>query len=138
MADFVAATRVQIVCPSGTAALFRATSRIIALLLAEESLKTWGGFTYSLPNPPVFIGYFWNEPEDTVDAEADDEPWWEEDRNVLVLIDVVGLSADDLAPYFTRLRSRVHAIYRDERQAQKAIWITAHPLQVLGVDNAST
>lgn len=123
---FVAATRVQVVCPAGNAALFRATNRIIGVLLAEQDVRDWGGFTYSLPTPPMFLGYFWR-----TDRGEPQRSGWESDRNVLILIDVRGQSADEVLPYFVRLRQRVAEIYATELQAQAALWITAHPLNIL-------
>src|SRR5438128_7955834 len=93
---FSAATRMQLVCPAGNPDLTAATNTIIAMLLAEQRIRDWGGFTFSNVAPPVFSGFFWhtysNEPERNV---------WDLDQNVLILIDVIGYSADALVEYFT-------------------------------------
>src|SRR5262249_27748608 len=114
----------QLVCPCGTRSLLLATNRIIALLLAEETVQQFGGCTYSTLDPPVFIGQFWDVPRTGNGS-------WEEDRNVLITIDAPGQAAETLLLYFSVLRERVNAIYAAAGEHQKALWITAQPLVIL-------
>jgi hypothetical protein len=122
--QWLEATRLQLVCPCGTRTLFLATNRIIALLLAEETVQQFGGCTYSTLDPPVFIGQFWHVP-------SMGHGGWDEDRNVLITIDVPGQTAEALLLYFSTLRERVNAIYAEAGEQQKALWITAQPLAIL-------
>ena len=120
MADFVAATQVTLTCPSGNGALYRATNRILAVLLRQREVQAWGGLTYSSPRPPVFHGHFWNEGT------------WEHDRNVLIFFDILNQGPADILPYFVEIQALVDEIYQEEGQRQKALWITAQPLFILG------
>jgi hypothetical protein len=124
MPQWLAGTRVQLVCPCGSASLLRATNRIIALLLAEETVQQFGGCTYSTLDPPVFTGQFW-------DIRPTGAGAWEEDRNVLVTIDAPGQAPEVLLPYFSGLRERVNAVYAQGGEPQKALWITAQPVSIL-------
>ena len=121
--QFIRATRVQIVCPAGTAALYRATNRIIALLLDEESIRSWGGFTYSSIVAPAFTGQFWYTPESGV-------PRWVPDENVLIILDVPNELPVNILEYFIQLRDKINQIYKDEGESQRVLWITAQPLQI--------
>ena len=67
----------------------------------------------------MFAGQFW------------DAAQWEEDQNVLILLDAPDLTADDLLPYLEGLRDRVDQVYVAAQQPQKAIWLTAQPLLIL-------
>jgi hypothetical protein len=85
VAPLVAATRVQIVCPAGNPPLRRTVNYIVALLLRNQRVKAWGGFTHSQMVPTAFTGYFWDE-----DREHPERSFWERDHNVLILIDAPG------------------------------------------------
>ena len=118
---FIPATRVQIVCPCGTSASYRATNRVIALLLHELKVKAWGRFSYSHVSPPVFIGQFWNRER------------WEEDKNVLIFIDIPDQSLDDILEHFIKMREKINAEYTDApgKEPGKSVWITAHHMHIL-------
>lgn len=121
MPRFVDATRAQLICPAGNAALYRATNAIVSFLLAEQQIRAWGGFTYSSIAPTVFVGKYWDT----------DRASWEEDQNAIIFLDVPELSPDALLPYLATLRDRVNAAYASAGQPQKAVWITAHPIQIV-------
>lgn len=119
MPRLVSATRIQLVCPAGNPDLRRETYRIIQHLVAEEVVQSWGGLTYSIADPPAFLGQFWGGDH------------WETDENVLISLDAPGRSARSLLPYLTELRDRLNEIYRSVDQPQKALWITTHSLRIV-------
>lgn len=121
------ATRVQLICPAGTNALKRAAIAILELLKQERAIQTWGGFTYSSLRRPVFTGQFWDVPQ----GREPHEGHWEEDQNVLIMLDMPGTSAASLMPYLADLRERVGELYRAVGQEQKALWITTQPLRIV-------
>lgn len=119
MPRLVRATRIQLICPAGNPDLRRAVYRIIELLIAEEVIQAWGGLTYSVPDPPAFLGQFW-----TGDR-------WERDENVLIALDAPGISTRSFLPYLTALRDRVNEIYRLIGQPLKALWVTTRSLRIV-------
>ncbi|GEM_PF-5597810 len=124
MPRLIEATRVQIVCPSGSLYLRIATNEIVRVLLLEENIQKWGGITYSSVAPPVFVGQFWNKPEVG-------DPWWDEDLNVIITIDIPGEPLPNVLSYFGTLRDRVSQVYEDLGQPQKLIWITFQAIEIL-------
>lgn len=124
MARFIDATRVWLACPCGNLQLMRAANATIVALLEEPDVQEWGGFTYSSLTPPVFFGQFWNE-------VVNGQPWWEEDQNVLIMIDAPGRSLSSILDFLIRLRDKINTVYAQVGQPQKALWITAHPLSIL-------
>src|SRR5947209_1293871 len=126
MPRFLEATRVQPICPCGNRDLLRATNSIIATLLEEQTIKAWGGFTYSYLNPPIFTGQFWYQPA----PDTGQAPRWEEDQNVLIILDAPGLSLDEVLNYLSTFQEKVNSIYMQVGEPQKALWITAQPLSI--------
>ncbi len=118
---FITATRVQIVCPCGTSESYRATNRVIALLLHQLKIKAWGRFSYSRINTPVFTGHCWNRDR------------WEEDKNVLIFIDIPEQSLTDVLPHFINMREEINAEYTTKTGdgVKKGVWITAHQMYIL-------
>lgn len=94
------------------------------MLREEETIREWGGFTYSSTAPPMFIGQFWNKP-------INGDSVWEEDQNVLIVMNTPGQSLNDILDYFTKLRDTVNQVYKQVGQPQKALWITAQDLSIL-------
>lgn len=126
MAQIVAATRIQIICPAGSPALLRAANHIISLLLRHERIQSWGGFTHSEAAPPAFTGYFRD-----VDPTHPEQSRWERDLNVLILIDAPGETPESLLDELDALRVRVNGAYMYYGMPQKAVWITTQPLSIL-------
>ena len=119
MPHFISATRIQLVCPCGNSALYRATVSIIALLLDEREIQQWGGLTYSSVDSPTFVGKFW------------DDQSWEEDHNVLIFVDAPRKTFAGILTYFAQLRDLVNEVYAAVGQPQKALWITAQSIRIL-------
>jgi len=126
VAPLVSATGIHIVCPAGSPPLRRAVNYIVALLLPNQRVKDWGGFTYSQMAPTAFTGYFWDE-----DREYPERSFWERDHNVLILIDAPGETSDTLVDELEALRIRVNESFQRYGMPQKAVWITIQPLSVL-------
>jgi len=61
-------------------------------------------------------------------------PEWEEDQNVLVVIDVPGQTPDDVLGYFVALRDKVNTAYSEAGELQKSLWITMQLLIILKDD----
>jgi len=125
VASLVAATHIQIVCPAGSPPLRRAVNYIVALL-RNQPVKAWGGFTHSQMVPTAFTGYFWDE-----DREHSERSFWEQDHNVLILIDAAGETSESLVDELEALNLRVNESFERYGIAQKAVWITTQPLSIL-------
>jgi len=118
---FITATRVQICCPCGNGALYRAANNVIVLLLYELNIKDWHKITYSHVNDPVFISRSWNRDR------------WEEINNILIFIDIPGQSISDILPHFIKMREKISEVYpvTSENEPNKKIWITAYEMKIL-------
>jgi hypothetical protein len=121
--SFAFATRIELICPCADAATYLATNRVIAALQRQRKLQPWGGFTCAAQARPIFTGQFWN-----TDKQPPD---WEEDHNVLIVVDAAGESPTDVVAYFTAMRDKINRIYEKLGRSQKAIWLTAHPIYIL-------
>lgn len=110
--------RVQVICPSGNADQYAALQLVIAALRRQRLVKASGGFTYSSGNPPLFVGEF------------RDEGKWQEDRNVLIFIDIPKTSLTLLCGPLARLRGRASEFFAAVGQAQKTFWVTASRISI--------
>jgi hypothetical protein len=95
------------------------------MLLADNRVRSWGGFTYSSLDPPVFTGWYWND-----EGKDPDEAEWENDQTVLIVIDAPNESADTLLLDLDHLRVVVNRIYVEAGHPQMELWITTQPLQI--------
>lgn len=125
LARYIHATRVQVICPCRTYGQFIATNNIIAFLKSRRSVQAWGGFTHSLLDQPSFVGYFWHRPQHPRRG------WWEEDQNIIIIIDVPERTPTDVIRFLTQLREHLANCYQEQHENQEAFWITVHELYVL-------
>jgi hypothetical protein len=131
MSALIQATRIQLICPCGSAQEYIATTNIIILLKTRRRVREWGGFTHSSIDNPGFTGYFWDRGEVTA-SESERSSRWVPDRNVRIFIDVPEHVVGELLQYLEMLRDKMNEAYKFAGVPQKSLWITLQALHILG------
>jgi hypothetical protein len=131
MSALIQATRIQLICPCGSAQEFIATANIIVFLKSRRRVREWGGFTHSSIDNPGFTGYFWDKGE-VIAHKFEGSSQWVSDRNVLIFVDVPEHVVGELLQYLEMLRHKMNEAYKSAGAPQKSLWITLQTLHILG------
>ncbi len=131
MSALIEATRIQLICPCGSAPEYLATTNIIMFLKTRRRVREWGGFTHSSIDNRGFTGYFWDKGEATA-PESGPSSRWISDRNVLIFIDIPEHVVGEQLQYLEMLRDKMHEAYMLAGVPQKSLWVTLQGLHILG------